>query len=93
LKAVNKILAASILMGLVGCANVQPSQFVGPNGKTAYSMKCSGMGRTMQECYQVVGSLCPSGYNIIDNSSSMVAAASNNQLFAAAKREMAVECK
>ena len=43
------------LAGVVGCASVAPVKFVGPNGKAAYSMRCSGMGRSMEECYQKAG--------------------------------------
>ena len=48
---------------LAACAGIQPKPFVGPNGKTAYSMHCSGMGRTLEACYQKAGEICPAGYN------------------------------
>jgi hypothetical protein len=51
----------------------------------------------MQQCYQVVGELCPAGYNIIENSASTVAVGSyaniNGSFVAAPRRELAVECK
>lgn len=83
---------------LSGCAtSIKPVQFIGPNGKTSYSMRCSGFGRNMQQCYQVVGELCPAGYNIIENSASTVAVGSyaniNGSFVAAPRRELAVECK
>jgi len=77
----------------MGCASVTPSQFIGPNGKTAYSMRCSGLGRTLDECYQKAGLLCPSGYNIIENSSSTVAMMNQGAMVAAPRRDMAIECK
>jgi len=47
--------------------------FVGPNGKTAYSMHCSGMGRTLEACYQKAGEICAAGYSIINSTSGTVA--------------------
>lgn len=43
-------------------------QFRGPSGNNAYSMKCSGAGRTMEACYRKAGEICPSGYNVVDRS-------------------------
>ncbi|QWD71584.1 hypothetical protein [Polynucleobacter sp. UB-Raua-W9] len=83
----------AVLAGVVGCASVAPVKFVGPNGKTAYSMRCSGMGRSMEECYQRAGEVCPSGYNIIDNSSGTVAMMTQGTMIAGVKRDMAIECK
>src|SRR5947208_17099837 len=62
-----------LVLLLVSCASVQPQEFRGPNGKTAYSMRCSGMGRTLDDCYKKAGELCSSGYNIIDRASGTVA--------------------
>lgn len=45
------VLIAAVPAFLVACAAIEPQQFVGPNSKTAYSMKCSGMGRTLDACY------------------------------------------
>jgi len=81
------------MVGIVGCASVIPVKFVGPNGKTAYSMRCSGFGRTIQECYQKAGEVCPSGYNIVENSSGTVAVMNQSMMVAGQKREMAIECK
>jgi len=45
--------------GLIGCMSISPTSFKGPSGKQAYSMMCSGMGRTMDACYQKAGEVCP----------------------------------
>jgi hypothetical protein len=37
---------------VVGCAAIEPVQIVGPSGKTAYTMRCSGAGRTLEACYK-----------------------------------------
>lgn len=55
------IAAVSVCLG--SCA-VPSKPVVGPDGGTAYSMTCSGFGRTMESCYEEAGRLCPSGYNI-----------------------------
>ncbi|NIJ43264.1 hypothetical protein FHS78_003576 [Parvibaculum indicum] len=54
-------LAAPLALG--GCA-VTASPVTGPEGKTAYSMKCSGYMRTLDDCYKKAGELCPTGYTI-----------------------------
>jgi hypothetical protein len=76
------------------CASVDPQQFRGPNGKTAYSMKCSGMGRTLDACYKKAGEVCPDGYNIIDRASGTVAVpVSGGGIMAAPSHRLAVECR
>ena len=55
----------SILI-LFGCSvNVKPVRFKGPNGNVAYSMKCSGSGRTLEKCYIIASKICPEDYEII----------------------------
>jgi hypothetical protein len=81
------------LFALTACMPVSPSPFVGPNGKTAYSMRCSGFGRTIQECYQKAGEVCPAGYTIVDNSSGTVAVMNQGMMVASQKRDLVIECK
>ena len=69
---------------LIGCAEVITSKFPGPNGRTAYNMKCSGMGRTMDKCYLTASQVCPKGYDIIET----IATGGEYP-----KRSMAIECK
>lgn len=88
-----KIGAIFLLAFVVSCAAIEPMQFVGPNGKTAYSMRCSGMGRTLDACYKKAGEICPNGYNIIDRSSSTVAVPVNGSFMAAPQHNIAIECK
>jgi hypothetical protein len=78
---------------LCSCAAIEPKQFVGPNGKTAYSMRCSGMGRTLDACYQKAGEVCPNGYTIIDRASGTVAIPINGSIMAAPQHNLAIECK
>jgi len=85
------LIFASIL--LTSCASITPEKFVGPNGKAAYSMRCSGMGRTMSMCYKKAGEVCPNGYSIIGRTSGTVAIPINGSFMAAPKHNMAIECK
>ena len=71
-----------ISLFLSACASIEPHQFVGPNGGVAYSMKCSGAGRTLDACYQKAGELCPKGYSIV-----------NSEAIVTARNNLAVECK
>lgn len=81
------------LLLLSACATITPKQFIGPNGKTAYSMRCSGMGRTLDACYQKAGEVCPNGYTIIDRASGTVAVPVNGSIMAAPQHNLAIECK
>ena len=78
---------------LVSCASIKPVKFVGPNGSEAYTMKCSGLGRTLEKCYVKAGQVCPSGYNVVNRSSSTVATTINGQLLAAPQHNLTIECK
>jgi hypothetical protein len=79
--------------GLIGCMSISPTSFKGPSGKQAYSMMCSGMGRTMDACYQKAGEVCPNGYNIIDRSSGTVGFMNQGTLMMAPREQLAIECK
>jgi hypothetical protein len=53
------------LCGLMSaCAMV--SEVKGPDGRTAYAINC-GINRAM--CLQQAGERCPSGYDVVDDSS------------------------
>jgi hypothetical protein len=88
-----KFLALSFLIFLTACMSISPTQFVGPNGKEAYSMRCSGMGRSMEACYQKAGQVCPSGYNIVSNSSSTVGYMYQGTFMMAPKEQLTIECR
>lgn len=79
----------ALLILLPSCAEVIPVLFKGPNGGTAYSMKCSGMGRTLDDCYKKAGELCPNGYRIVGQASSVV----GNGGMIAPQHHLAIECK
>jgi hypothetical protein len=87
------LIFVSFIFALSSCASVSPQKFNGPNGKNAYSMRCSGMGRTWDKCYQKAGELCQNGYNIIQQSSSTVAVPYGNSIIAAPRQTLAIECK
>ncbi len=85
---------SSTFLILASCASIDPQQFVGPSGKTAYSMRCSGMGRSLDACYKKAGEVCPSGYSILDRASGTVAmTTSTGALLAAPQHNLAIECK
>ena len=84
---------AAISLFLVSCASINPVSFQGPNGKQAYTMRCSGIGRTLEMCYQKAGEVCPGGYNIIGQDSSTVAVPINGSIMAAPRQNLTIECK
>jgi hypothetical protein len=84
----------STLVVLTGCAAIEPVSFSGPSGKSAYSMRCSGMGRTVDMCYQKAGELCPKGYVIIDKSNEIVGMTNSyGNVMMIPKNSLAIECK
>ncbi len=89
-------LMALLTMGLylAACASISPVEVNGPKGKPAFSMECSGFGRTLEACYKKAGELCPSGYNIIDRASSVVGIPqSNGSTMMAPQHSLFIECK
>jgi len=92
----NKIslLVMTLVVLLSGCAAIEPVAFSGPNGKSAYSMRCSGMGRTVDMCYQKAGELCPKGYLIIEKSNEIVGMTNSyGNVMMIPKNSLAIECK
>jgi hypothetical protein len=87
------LIALAGAITLASCA-IDPKPFVGPNGKAAYSMECSGSGRTLAACYQKAGQLCPAGYNIVGTTSGTVAVpVYGGGILAAPDYGLAIECK
>lgn len=75
------------------CASIEPVPFSGPSGKQAYSMRCSGMGRTLDACYRKAGEICPAGYNIVDQRTGTVGVPAQRGMLAAPDYRLAVECR
>ena len=82
-----------LFMFLTGCISVKPIPFNGPNNNQAFSMVCSGAGRTLAECYQVAGSLCPKGYVVMNQGNTMVGTPTAMGFVLAAKKDLTIECK
>lgn len=74
------------LFVLAGCTTPNPQAFTGPSGKTAYSFECAG---GFSDCYKTAGTVCPGGYDIIDQSSRPIGA---NGIISS-REQMAVECR
>jgi len=90
-----KLLLTTLLIsiGLAGCMSIDPVPFKGPSGKQGYSMKCSGMGRSLDACYQKAGEVCPSGYSIVDRSSGTVGFMNQGTMMMAPQNGLVIECK
>src|SRR2546428_7510503 len=89
-----RLVALVAVLLLVSCASIDPQEFRGPSGKTAYSMRCSGMGRTLDACYKKAGEVCPSGYTIVDRASGTIAVpVTGGGMIAAPQHNLAIECK
>jgi hypothetical protein len=74
-------------------ASASSEAFTGPNGNTAYNLRCSGTGKDWNDCYKEAETLCPDGYNIIKRSTGVVAAPINGKSTLAPSKKLVIECK
>jgi hypothetical protein len=88
-----RFLVFAVSLVLFACAPIQPKPLTGPNGRPGYVMRCSGMGRTMEACYEKAGTLCANGYTVIGQSSGTVIVPTPNGIVGAAQHTLAIECK
>ena len=86
-------LSVILALAAAGCASVNPVPFTGPSGRQGYAMQCSGMGRSIEQCYQVGGQKYPGGYQIVSRSSEMIAVPLNGSVMMAPRTGLVVECR
>ena len=86
-------LVAILALATAGCASVNPVPITGPSGRPGYAMQCSGMGRSIEQCYQVAGQKCASGYQVVSRSSELIAMPVNGSIAMAPRTGLAVECR
>lgn len=80
-------------IGLTACA-VPAKSVIGPDGKQAYVLTCSGYMRDRQDCLVKAGQVCPSGYNVVDDSSQTSGAMVIGNTVAVARRDyLTISCK
>jgi len=91
-----KILIPILVVSFLGgCGTIDAKMMAGPNGTPAYSMQCSGMGRTLEACYEKAGELCSNGYLVLDKPSRTVGVTNpaTGQFILAEQQSLFVECK
>ena len=91
-----RFLAAILpIMFLAGCAStpIEPVPFKGPNTNQAFSMVCSGQGRTLAQCYQKAGEVCPDGYVVVGQGNSTLGVPVNGSVIITPLQDLAIECK
>ena len=86
-------LVAILALAAAGCASVNPVPITGPSGRPGYAMQCSGMGRSIEQCYQVAGQKCASGYQVVSRSSELIAMPVNGSMAMAPRAGLVVECR
>jgi hypothetical protein len=90
----SKLILGFSILCLNACAPVAVTNITGPDGKPAYSLKCSGMGRDRQDCMIKAGELCPKGYRLVDDSSETSGELiTQNAIIFATKDYMSISCK
>lgn len=62
------LLCISTLL-LAACATTTPhgSVTAGNAGEQSADIDCSGKGNSLEGCYKIAASICPDGYQIVDN--------------------------
>jgi ferredoxin len=88
-----QVVAAVLCLSSAGCASVNPQSFKGPTGGQAYLMTCSGMGRSLIDCYRKASELCPDSYQVIEQRTGTVAVPTPTGVIAGPQYSLAVECK
>ena len=88
-----KRIAMIFALVAAGCASVNPIPITGPSGRPGYAMQCSGMGRSIEQCYQVAGQKCASGYQVVSRSSELIAMPVNGSIAMAPRTGLVVECR
>jgi len=89
----SRVIAAVVVLAAAGCVSVNPVPITGPSGRPGYAMQCSGMGRSIEQCYQVAGQKCPGGYQIVSRSSELIAVPVNGSIAMAPRTGLVVECQ
>ncbi len=56
-----RVLIVFAMAGVTVSCAAQPEKFLGPNGRTAYTLPCT----SWAECYRTAATLCEKGYDII----------------------------
>ena len=88
-----RILCIALSMLLTACAAIAPQRFVGPNGRPAYSIQCSGIAQALDDCYRSANAVCSGWYTIIERTSAMVPIPIQGGMFDAPQHKLTVECR
>jgi hypothetical protein len=91
---------AIAILTLAACASsITAVPFKGPNGGQAYTMRCTGKGRTMDQCNRKAADVCPQGYDVIEEKKPAPSAAEiaeamvDDSIKNAPPDHLSVECK
>ena len=88
----NLFLVVLVIAGLSACATSKPIQ--GPNGTTAYFVKCGSA--VIDKCYEEAAKVCPKGYTVADaqaNPNGAIIPSGANLMMVRGPNSMLVECK
>ena len=93
LKIILIFLVVSQLLFSSNLTSASSEESTGADGKTAYTLSCSGTGKDWQDCYREAAALCPDGYTIIKKSTGIVAAPINGTSTLAPTKKLVIECQ
>ena len=88
------MLALSACDGWENLSQQGVTETTGPNGRVAYSIECDQFGRGIADCFTAAGSLCPTGYDVVDRVARMVTETDiNGETSSFEDNSLFVECK
>lgn len=77
------------LFTLVSCIAAPRTEFMGPNGKMAYTISC----QTMNDCVAHARELCPEGHDIVPAASGADDTTTRGGIGGEPEKRMVIECK
>lgn len=87
-----RIWCVCLSMLVASCAFMQPDELKGPSGKAAYSMRCSKMSYTLNDCYKKAGEYCSNGYTINERISGTVGVPVRGGIMTVPHYNIGIEC-
>ena len=86
-----KYLAVLALVALAACS--MKTEFVGPDGRQSYSLRCPPISGGLGGCYKQAGQLCATGYDVIDGRSGTVGAFNANGGVITTQQTLTFQCR
>jgi len=92
-KSVLIVIVISPILFTASLASDLSKSFSELNKKSTYTVSCSGIGKSWDDCYQEADTLCPDGYNIIKKSTGVISTQVYGKSTLAPSKKLILECQ